>query len=132
MNHHGEPCFFPCRKAYELHRNLPASLPACIIRDASRYVDCDEFDEKPDSDDAPDPGGYAPDEADAEEDADQPPDGDEVTAPGGNAFDHDKVEDKKAEKADESSDGVHYRQDAIGRWYKYEKCGNLIFSKPFR
>ena len=135
MYHDGEACFFPCKKAYDLHRNLPSSLPVCIIRDMSRYTDCDEFEEKPDTDDAPVPGGKAPAEAAADTEA-EPQDEEDVSVPGGDAPDDEiakaeekeanqpedtKADETKPEGADASSEGYHYRQDAIGRWYKFDK-----------
>ena len=131
MYHGDGACFFPCKAAYDLHRNLPSSLPVCIIRDASRYVDCDDFEEKPDTDDTQVPGGHAPLEAAAEDEAAPPDAEDDALAPGGDAPDDVEPEADKTAEA-ESAEGFTYKQDAIGRWYKYDRYGNRVFNKPLR
>ena len=48
---------FPLKAAYDAYKSVPSSLPLCMIRDAKRYAACDEMEEKPDTDDAGEPGG---------------------------------------------------------------------------
>ena len=122
MHHDGHVAFFPCKKAYDLHRNLPSSLPVCIIRDVSKFADCDVFEEKPDSEDVSEPGGDAPPSAPVAGDT------------GGKSPAPDQTPESKADQPEldkaEDEDGYHYRQDAIGRWYKYDSYGNRVYTKP--
>ena len=90
-------------------------MPTCIIRDATHY-DCDEFEDKADSEDSEVPGGEFVHEADdegAESDAEAEASG-SPTPP----------------SAEEDAQGYHWRQDAIGRWYKYDHYGNRVFATP--
>ncbi len=48
---------FPLKPNYDLYRRaIPSLIPKCIISDV-RELDCDEFPDKPDTDDAEAPGG---------------------------------------------------------------------------
>ena len=87
--------------------------PLCMIRDADHY-DCDVLDDKEDTED------------DNREDPteDQPitatvPVSDEGAA---------SVEPTGVKHDD--NDGYHLRQDAAGRYYKYDVHGNRMYAKP--
>ena len=88
--------------------------------------ECDEFGEKPDSEDiGPQaPGGAQP--PTSSEAAGAPPSSD---AAGGGAG-ATPADDVAEIAAVEDEDGYHYKQDKIGRWYKYDKHGNRVYSKP--
>jgi len=81
-------------------------------------TDCDEFADKPDSED---PGVGVGGQSPAEPEPGVAEDG--VQVAGG---------DQPAVVPEAEDDGYHYRQDAIGRWYKYDHYGNRVFNKPLR
>ena len=112
---------FPLKPNYDLlRRGIPALLPKCILRDA-KELDCDEFPDKPDSDDveaARGAGGEPPELVPESPSGSEKGDSDE------------EDEDDEREGEDDDVDGTYHKQDAIGRWYKYGLHSNRIFSKP--
>ena len=102
--------FFPCKHNYDLFKHsLPRlSQHGCIIRDVDNG-DPDVFVEKEDSETPaesvsvlPPTHGVSPDES------------------------------AEASKADDQDDESYYKADAIGRYYKYDRYGNRIYSKPLK
>ena len=119
---------FPLKANYEQYRNFPISqLPSCILRPAEPD-DCDVFAEKEDSEDTSDAhvassGTQGPSLDDH---------GDKFVMP--DLFEEGPIprieSDPKDPKTEPDEEGYTYRQDRIGRWYKYDKHGNRVYSKP--
>ena len=117
----GEP-FFPLKERYDRYRNVPtAMLPHCILK-SSETLECDEFPDKEDSEDASVPGGLAGEAAE-----------DEMMDPFAELPEGVETMPKAAGgEAEEEDMGYHYRQDAIGRHWLYDKYGNRVYKKPLR
>ena len=110
---------FPLKANYDRYRNFPLSqLPACILRPAHDPTDDGAFPDKEDSEDVSDTGGN-------EQEDYVPPDvfADVVA---------DKAAEEEAEADAEAEPEFTYRQDAIGRYYKYDRYGNRVYRKPHK
>ena len=117
----GSKVSFPLKERYDMFKNtLPSLHDLCIIRDASHY-DCDEFEEKDDTDDVEVAEGssIAVSADDPSASADHVPAGISADVPGV------AIPEPKDDEED-----YYWKQDSIGRWYKHDKHGNRIFSKP--
>ena len=103
---------FPLKPRYDAFKRSYGN-PVCIIRDASHY-DSEEFPAKEDSESAVEPVGNV------------------VESTGDNASPGNQDVSSSAIVVDDDDDGCYYKQDAIGRMYKYDRHGNRVYSKPLK
>ena len=111
---------FPLKANYDRYRNFPSSqLPACILRLAEAH-ECDDFEDKPDTDEATVAGGQQPDKGDPTPESPEPS-ADVLEQP---------AEYLAALFGEPKKEEYHWREDAIGRRYKYDAYGNRVYSRP--
>ena len=103
---------YPCKNNYDLFkRSLPMmGRHGCIIPDVSEFED-ETFEAKEDS------------ETPVETTDAPPPPPAELVSDGAVTADTSKQD---------IGDGSYYKQDAIGRWYKYDRYGNRMYAKPLK
>ena len=101
---------YPCKANYDLFkRSLPTmGRHGCIIPDITEFED-ETFDDK--------------------EDSESPVESTETPPPPPTSTDEAVPADSGTQDA---GDGSYYKQDAIGRWYKYDRYGNRMFAKPLK
>ena len=115
---------FPLRERYDRFRNMPTTmLPHCVLKPVEA-MDCDTFEDKPDSEDATVPGGES-----KKADEDEHPIGDIFAE-----LPEDTTSAPKAAGGSKEAEdmGYHHRQDAIGRKWLYDKYGNRVYKTPLR